>query len=209
VKALYGVYNNTVTTPSIVKGAVTEDKLAPAVQAKLNKDAINNLLYVHDGTKQIRSLTYKLTTPVNVEDFQATFFQEHVYGTGTTGAQVLLGVDADGDGKYAGKDLDWQMGGFKPADLNGDAVLQMDGVDPKQGMVDTSKVSQWYASKADGTGWDNGTYGSVSSVATAAKLTGKKVYTVRFAIGGSSSWTDEALRVSTLLNDQATLVNVG
>jgi hypothetical protein len=37
VKALYGVYNNTVTTPSIVKGAVTEDKLAPAVQDKLNK----------------------------------------------------------------------------------------------------------------------------------------------------------------------------
>ncbi|MDX6295084.1 MAG: hypothetical protein QOH50_4159 [Kribbellaceae bacterium] len=36
VKALYGVYNNTVTTPSIVKGAVTEDKLAPAVQDKLN-----------------------------------------------------------------------------------------------------------------------------------------------------------------------------
>jgi hypothetical protein len=36
VKALYGVYNNTVKTPSIVNGAVTEDKLAPAVKAKLN-----------------------------------------------------------------------------------------------------------------------------------------------------------------------------
>jgi hypothetical protein len=36
VKALYGVYNNTVTTPSIVKGAVTEDKLSADVQKKLN-----------------------------------------------------------------------------------------------------------------------------------------------------------------------------
>jgi hypothetical protein len=39
VKALYGVYNNTVTTPSIVNGAVTEGKLSADVQAKLNKVA--------------------------------------------------------------------------------------------------------------------------------------------------------------------------
>lgn len=36
VKALYGVYDNTVKTPSIVNGAVTEDKLAAAVKTKLN-----------------------------------------------------------------------------------------------------------------------------------------------------------------------------
>jgi hypothetical protein len=36
VKALYGVYNNTVTTPSIVNGAVTEDKLSLALKAKVN-----------------------------------------------------------------------------------------------------------------------------------------------------------------------------
>lgn len=35
VKALYGVYDNTVTTPSIKTGAVTEDKLSDAVKSKL------------------------------------------------------------------------------------------------------------------------------------------------------------------------------
>jgi hypothetical protein len=76
VKALYGVYNNTVTTQSIVKGAVTEDKLSADVQTKLNsgggtqgpagpagKDGVNG----KDGTDAIVSVT-ALTSLTNRPD---------------------------------------------------------------------------------------------------------------------------------------------
>jgi hypothetical protein len=184
---------------------------AQGIQGEKGKDginAVNNLLYVTDGAKHVRSLTYKLDTPVSVKDFQATFFQERVYGNGSTGANVILGVDANDDGTYEGNDLKWQMDGSNPADLNGDRVLQMDGISPNNTKVDTSAVNQWYVSKADGSGWDT-THSSLATVADSAGIADKKVYVVRFLVGGSSAWSDEAIRVNPLLNDQATLVNFG
>ena len=128
---------DSVTGWTVKDGTITEPDLSAAVKTKLalhakdgvdGKDgaqgiqgekgknginAVNNLLYVTDGAKHVHSLTYKLDTPVSVKDFQTTFFQERVYGNGTTGVNVILGVDANDDGNHEGNDLKWQMGGLE------------------------------------------------------------------------------------------------
>jgi Collagen triple helix repeat (20 copies) len=174
---------------------------------------VGHLLYVGDGAEQIAHLTVKLPEPVALEDLppEYTFFQERVHGNGDFGANVILGVDADGDGTYEADDLGWHLNGSTAERLAGDTFMEMDALNPDTQKVTPASVNQWYTPNAAGTGFDFSDadcYDALTTVlagcADSRIQPDDKVHVVRFVLGGSSSWSDEAVRVTPLLDGQIT-----
>jgi hypothetical protein len=64
-----------------------------------------------------------------LDGFERTFFQELVHGAGSFGANVILGVDADGDGQYETDDLGWHDE-FSDAALGDDTFVEMKTLTP-------------------------------------------------------------------------------
>jgi hypothetical protein len=168
---------------------------------KFDLDSVGHLLYVEDGATEIAHLTFALNKPVALGDFELTFFQELVHGTGSFGANVILGVDADGDGSYEADDLAWHDAPAG-ASLGNDTFVEMDGLAPTEGKVEAQGVPQWYTPNEAGDGYAQGT----SCYATLADLancdggirfeTSDEVHVVRLLLGGSVSWNDIAVRVT-------------
>jgi hypothetical protein len=98
VKALYGVYNNTVTTPSIVNGAVTWDKLSSDVKTKLGKDGVDGVAGV-DGKSAYEIAKAGGYTGTETEWLTslkgATGAQGPKGDTGITGPQGSAGAKGD------------------------------------------------------------------------------------------------------------------
>lgn len=161
------------------------------------------LLYVEDGTKKISHVTYVLDEPIALEDLtELMFFQELVYGTGSFGANVILGIDVDGDG-YEANDLAWHIGDtvHNPAVLGDDTFIEMDGVPLSVAKVDALSVSQWWTPNAagDGFGGDPSYYGSLQGITGTGntRITSESmVRLIRLVLGGSGSWMDIAVRVT-------------
>jgi hypothetical protein len=167
---------------------------------------VGHLLYVDDGASGIAHLSYRLDTPVALQDLDLTFFQEKVHGSGSFGANVILGVDADGDGAYEADDLGWHLGAsaVTPGPLDGDSFVEMDALSPGTVKIDAPAVQQWYSptvagnGHADGGGceYDQSLAAFAANCSTDRVQATSKVHVVRFAIGGNSAWQDLALRVT-------------
>jgi hypothetical protein len=166
---------------------------------------VGHLLYVDDASG-IAHLSYRLDTPVALQDLDLTFFQEKVHGSGSFGANVILGVDADGDGAYEADDLGWHLGAsaVTPGPLDGDSFVEMDALSPGTVKIDAPAVQQWYSptvagnGHADGGGceYDQSLAAFAANCSTDRVQATSKVHVVRFAIGGNSAWQDLALRVT-------------
>lgn len=172
------------------------------------------LLYVEDGTKEIAHVTYILDEPIALEDLvELVFFQELVYGTGSFGANVILGIDVDGDG-YEANDLAWHIGTTQHtlAALGDDTFISMDGASSATVKVDAMSISQWWTPDESGAGFAKSDsypwtfYGSFSDLInvflqdpTQTSLipdASAQVCLIRFVVGGSGSWVDIAVRVT-------------
>ena len=135
---------------------------------------------------------------------ELTFFQELVHGTGSFGANVVLGIDADGDGIYEAEDLAWHFG-HNPTALGDDTFIAMDGVPPNVVKVDAFNVSQWWTPNVAGDGLSltpNCTFPNLlteidgETCDTNVPNTSVKVSLIRLVVGGSGSWRDIAIRVT-------------
>jgi hypothetical protein len=183
--------------------------LASSTRAALTRgadlDSVGHLLYVDDGAANITHLTYTLAQPVALADFDLTFFQELIHGSGSAGASVILGVDANGNGSYRADDLGWHLGAtlHNPAELGADTFVEMDGIDPNTAKVDAPGVPQWWSPNAAGDGSDNVDPACYNTLATLLAdcedvrfEPTDRVHIVRLVLGGSSAWSDIAVRVT-------------
>jgi Collagen triple helix repeat (20 copies) len=168
---------------------------------------LGHLLYVDDGTQDIAHLSYTLDTPVALNALnELTFFQESVHATGDTfGANVILGVDSDGDGAYEADDLGWHLPPIHvPAELGDDTFVSMDGAPIGQAKVDAPAVPQWWTPNAAKNGLadptDSDCYSAlqnmVANCGDKAFEPTDQVHVIRLVLGGSGSWTDVALRLT-------------
>lgn len=172
------------------------------------------LLYVEDGTQEISHVTYVLDEPIALGDLtELMFFQELVYGTGNFGANVILGIDVDGDG-YEANDLAWHIGTTQHtlAVLGDDTFISMDGAPSGIVKVDAMSISQWWTPDESGAGFAKSDlypwtfYGSFSDFinvflpdsnqTSLIPDASAEVCLIRLVIGGSGSWNDFAIRVT-------------
>ena len=166
---------------------------------------VGRLLYVADGAQQIAHVTYELAEPIVLADLeQLPFIQEHVYGDGDFGANVILGVDADEDGRYEADDLGWHVDGQVGADLAGDSFVEMDARGFDTVKVEPVSSEGWYSpshagnAHADDPGCEyDQTLGEFVANCDEDRLDPTdEVHVVRLVLGGSSSWNDIAVRVT-------------
>jgi Collagen triple helix repeat (20 copies) len=169
--------------------------------------SVGHLLYVEDGAQQIAHLSYTLDEPVAVGSLdELLFFQELVHGNGGFGANVILGIDADGDGSYESDDLAYHVGDppLSPAALGDDTFAEMDALAPGQAKVEAPQVEQWYSPNQAGDGYANAPgceynqplQGLVANCGVDRIDPTDEVHVIRFVLGGSSSWQDIAVRVT-------------
>ena len=182
--------------------------------------SLGRLLYVGDGTEEIAHVTYELAVPVALEDLpDIPFFQEHVYGDGDFGANVILGVDADGDGRYEADDLGWHVDGQVPAALGGDSFVEMDARGLDADKVEPVVSEGWYSpsgagdAHADDPGceYDQTLAEFVAGCDEDRLDPTDEVHVVRLVLGGSSSWNDVAVRVTapTVASDEVESITTG
>jgi hypothetical protein len=170
---------------------------------------LGHLIYVEDGASEIAHVTWVLDQPraLDSDELAAalTFFQLLVHGSGSFGASVLLGVDADEDGTYESDDLAWHVGSttHDPAALGDDTFVEMDAVGPGQGKVEAPNVPQWWSPNAAGDGFPSGGSECYNTLETLVNDCddvrfdpSDQVHLVRLMMGGSGGWSDIAMNVT-------------
>ncbi len=181
-------------------------------------------LYVLDGTQDWAGVD--VPADLEVGDITSLSFWELIESYGPPrgwSVNVILGVDADGDGVFEA-DLDaWHIGGLQhdPSALNGDSFIEMDGAvpDPPTGVwtnTDAYNVAQWWTPNAAGNGFASfyGTYGGFLAWLDTGSDDSRvdktdKVKLVKLVIGGSGSWNDETALVDELsLNSNVILDDI-
>ena len=181
-------------------------------------DTLSHLLYVENGTQQMDTITYQLDDPIEFSELDLTFFQELVNAAGASGigANVILGVDANDDGKYEAEDLAYHVGETpqNPALLNGDTFLEMDGLPPSTFQVTAQNVAQWYTpgegnetpnpyARDAGCEYNQTLMDFVTNCTASEGENGPRfdaganIEVIRLVLGGSSSWNDVAYRLTT------------
>lgn len=175
-------------------------------QSDANTGANGARLYVTDGTQDIAAVF----VPVDIELGSITslsFWQKLAAGSGSFGANIILGVDADGDGIYESNDLAWHIGPtqHQASALGDDSFVEMDGVGPSgtYSQVDAYNTAQWWTPDLAGTGFDScyttlpGLVASCTGAGHRLDATDKVKY-IRLLLGGSSSWNDIEIILDTL-----------
>ncbi len=176
-------------------------------------NTIGHLL--HGTPTQTTTITYEFDEPVLLSDLTTSgalsFFQERVFGAGDYGASILLGVDVDGSGGYESDDRAWGTAP-DPAALGDDTFVAMDGADPDTVKVDAPTVNRWWTPNQAGDGFETVDANCYNTLATLVDEcqnvrfdADSTVELLRFTIGGTVAWQDEAVRV-TLLDDRLALV---
>ncbi|MGH3317577.1 MAG: hypothetical protein ACRDO0_15675 [Nocardioidaceae bacterium] len=182
-------------------------------------DTLSHLLYVEDGARQMDSITYELKDPIKFEDLDLTFFQELAEGSPTQtrfGANVILGVDANDDGKYEAKDLEYHVGDIPldPSLLNGDTFVEMDALPPEQFQITAQDVPQWYTpgegnaapnpfATDAGCEYNQTLVDFVNNCAASVGDNGPrfdaddKIEVIRLVLGGTGSWNNSGFRLTT------------
>jgi hypothetical protein len=163
-----------------------------------------HMLYVDKGALEVAHVSYRLDDPVALEDLdRLLLIQRFMHNTSSFGANVILGVDADGDGSYEANDLAWHVGATRhdPDALGDDTFAELDT--PASTKVDAPAVARWWSPNAAGDGLP---VGDPDCYATLATLVAgcedsrldptDEVHVIRFVLGGSASWSDVALLVN-------------
>ncbi|MDQ4085444.1 MAG: hypothetical protein M3165_06450, partial [Actinomycetota bacterium] len=117
----------------------------------------------------------------------------------------------DGSGGYESDDQAWGAG-HSPADLGDDTFVAMDGADPKTTVkVEAPTVNRWWSPNAAGTGFntlDGDCYNTLANLIAGCDDVrfdpDSTVELVRFTMGGTAAWQDEAVRF-TVLDDRLSL----
>ena len=192
------------------------DALETEVAALGESGPANTIGHLLHGTPdQTTTVTYAFDEPVPLSELAQpgalSYFQERVLGSGDYGAAVVLGVDVDGSGGYESGDRAWGAS-HSPADLGDDTFVAMDGADPTTVQVDAPAVNRWWTPNAAGDGFeqvDGNCYNTLDTVVDSCPNVrfdaDSTVELVRFTIGGSPAWNDEAVRV-TILDERLSLV---
>lgn len=179
----------------------------------LDASALNTVGHLLYGSPdQSTTVTYELETPIKLSEFDLTFFQERVLGAGGYGASLLLGVDVDGNGGYESDDEAWANGPSSEA-LGDDTFVAMDGANPDTVKVVARDVNRWWSPNAAGDGMetvDSDCYNTLPTLVESCENVkfdeNSTVELVRFTMGGTVAWTDEAVRF-TVLDERLKLVN--
>jgi Collagen triple helix repeat (20 copies) len=163
-----------------------------------------HILYVDDGTEEMTHVSYELDDPVALEDLdRLLLIQRFMHNTSSFGANVILGVDADGDGSYEADDLAWHLGTttHDPGALGDDTFAELDT--PASTKVDTPTVARWWSPNAAGDGLpaaEPDCYATLATLVAGCDDTRldptDDVHVIRFVLGGSPSWDDVALLVN-------------
>ena len=157
--------------------------------------------WTRDGATTRRLLhLWELATPVALQDItELTFFQELIHGEGSFGANVILGVNVEGD-SYEADDLAWHIGDTQhdPDVLGADTFVSMDGANPDQAKVDAPSEPRWWTPNEAG----DGHAGTGTCYATLADLVAGCT-DVRFEpdseLSRLNARADEAVQVSATL----------
>lgn len=154
-------------------------------------------LYVPDGTVDIAAIEFDVD--IALEDITELSFWQKI--SNSYGVNVILGIDADGDGTYESLDKPWHFS-HSPADLGDDSFISMDGMSPSSGSweeVDTTSISHWWTPNNVGDGFcaDFG-WNYLSDIQSASKCRIEptdRVKVIRLLIGGSGTWMDKVAYV--------------
>jgi hypothetical protein len=174
-------------------------KGAPGADGGLSGD---NLFYMLSGENAAFSIVYDLSQKIPLGPGNSTarpleYFYQHLAGEGTKAPNVMFEIDANNNGKCDGDPVKWMMGGFQPADMAGDRVMQMDGA-TATGQSGRGTADQWSVSKADNTDWNPDVHGSFNLVVDQSGLltiAGAGVCRMRILVGGSNAWDGDAYLV--------------
>jgi hypothetical protein len=161
-------------------------------------------LYVPDGTTDMAAVEFDVD--IALEDImELSFWQkiDNIYGV-----NIILGIDADGDGTYESLDKPWHLS-HDSADLGDDTFLEMDGMPGSSGSweeVDAMSLSQWWTPNDAGDGFcATMGWNPLSDAQSSSKCRvdpTDRVKVIRLLIGGSGTWMDKiALVDDIMLND--------
>lgn len=154
------------------------------------------VLYTGDGSESMPYVTVPVE-PVVLKDFvPPTFKQVHVHGDGVFGANVIIGLDQNDNGRYDADDVAWHVG--DPADqsaaLGGDTFIEMDAAAADQFAVDPSRApfgngsAWWQAGNAS-------YYGDLAGLQANPELADLTVVSMKIVVGGSGNWSDDAFEI--------------
>lgn len=170
-------------------------------------------LYVSDGTQGMATVTIIIEGGISLEDILDLKFWEKITSyTNGWGVNVILGVDADGDGTYESDDLAWHIGATQhsPAVLGDDTFIEMDGIGPLGAPIDWTQrdaynIAQWWTTNVGGDGLSSDCYETLPNIFSVGCTDKKanleptdKVMVIKLVIGGSGSWMGETAYVDDL-----------
>jgi len=168
-------------------------------------------LYVSNGTHDMAAVEIPVDIQLN-QISELKFLQKIA---NDYGVNVILGVDANGDGVYEAQDKLWHIGATQhdPGVLGGDSFVEMDGLSPSSGSweeVNTLNIQQWWTPNNDGNGFcPEFGWNYLSDIQSASKCRIEPtdhVKVIKLLIGGSGSWMDKIAFVDYLkLNGNITL----
>ncbi|MBI2233027.1 MAG: hypothetical protein HYU56_03845 [Candidatus Aenigmarchaeota archaeon] len=211
-------------TPPVVEKEVGE----PSVD-KTNEEEVNNgwvmwstsdkhsgtsaaKLYVLDGTQDWAGVD--VPVDIALQDITSLSFWQLIESYNPNGydVNVVLGVDADGDGVFE-SDLDaWHIGGLQhnPAALGDDTFIEMDGpsanpVTDVWSQTDAYNTPQWWSPNEDKDGLSSDCYETLPNIFSLGCVDKPAdldptdhVKLIKLQIGGSGSWNDETALVDEL-----------
>jgi hypothetical protein len=165
-------------------------------------------LYVLDGSSDIAAIEFDVD--IALEDITELSFWQKI--ANTYGVNVILGIDADGDGVYESQDKPWHFS-HDPADLGDDSFIEMDGMSPSSGnweKVDTLTISQWWTPNNTGDGFcPEFGWNYLSDIQLESKCRVEPtdhVKVIRLLIGGSGSWVDKDAYVDDITLNEKTIM---
>jgi len=178
-------------------------------------------LYVKNGAVDWAEVS--IPVDIALKDINLLKFWEYIdsYNPNGWSVNILLGVDADGDGVFEADVAEWHVGtnSHTLTALNGDSFVQMDGAvgGPTTGIwteTDALSIAQWWTPNNTGAGFAKSAtypstfYGSFANFVnvflpdvTQTSLipdADARVKCVKLVIGGSGSWMNETAYVDDL-----------
>ncbi len=162
-------------------------------------------LYVIDGTRDIAAVEFDVD--IALEDITDLSFWQKI--ANTYGVNIILGIDADGDGVYESQDKPWHFS-HNPVDLGDDSFIEMDGLAGSSGNweeVDTLDISRWWTPNNAGDGFcPEFGWNYLSGIQSSSKCRidpKDHVKVIRLLIGGSGTWMDKVAFVDDItLNEK-------
>ena len=182
---------------------------------KSQLDSYSAKLYVLNGSQDWAGVD--AAVDITLQDINSLAFWEFIdsYNPNGFSVNVILGVDADGDGVFESDLEAWHITSpHNPSALGDDTFIEMDGVqgNPTTGVwtnTNAYNTAQWWTVNAAGNGFagpnDANCYNTLSTVISNCAVNDRrfeptdKVKLIKILIGGSSSWNDETAYVDNVV----------